>query len=59
MEEKTCQAIELPEGEFCGNCSTCNHYFPSKRDSQGRGYCGYYDTYYFPSDRNGCFNYSK
>lgn len=54
----------LPEGKFCGhNCSDgengCRYWFPNKRDGHGRQYCSYYDTYYFPYDRQGCLSYKE
>lgn len=51
---------KLPEGYFCGgNCADCVYYEPRNKDSNGRGYCNYYSTYYYPSERNGCFNYKE
>ncbi len=49
--------IELPQGRFCyctGNCTCCVYYEPSKKDSNGRGYCNWYNSYYYPSERQGC-----
>lgn len=56
--EKVCpQKIELPKGEFhSGNCNGCIHYYPQDRDSNGRGYCSHYDTYYYPRERGGCLS---
>ena len=52
--------VLIPEGSFCGgNCADCIYYEPRNKDSNGRGYCNYYSTYYYPSERNGCFNVSR
>lgn len=62
MEEKIrkIHSVYIPEGSFCGgNCSDCIYYEPRNRDSTGRGYCNYYNTHYYPSERNGCFNYKE
>lgn len=52
--------IRLPAGHFCGgNCSDCACYRPYEQDSTGRGYCTYYNTHYYPTERNGCFHYIR
>ncbi len=61
MEIKNKNAIpQLPCGEFCGgNCSgpnSCIYWNPHVRDNNGRQYCSYYDTYYYPNERNGCLS---
>ncbi|MBR6800876.1 MAG: hypothetical protein IKM61_03910 [Eubacteriaceae bacterium] len=58
--EKVNIKVEIPEGTFCGgNCSTCVHWERNNRDSNDRGYCSYYTTYYHPSERNGCINHEE
>ena len=63
MEEKNVVTldnhVQIPEGCFCGNCADCVYYEHRKQDSNGRGYCNYYGTHYYPSERNGCFNYKN
>lgn len=53
--------IVLPEGKFCGyNCTDgCIYWEPYKRDSNGRQYCNWYHTYYYPSERQGCLSFKK
>lgn len=47
--------IKIPAGTFCGgNCIGCAYYEPRNTDDSGRGYCNYYNTHYYPSERNGC-----
>ena len=59
-ENKKTINISIPEGCFCGgNCSDCAYSEARNRDSDGRGYCNYYNTHYYPSERNGCFNYRE
>lgn len=49
--------VKLPEGKFCsGNCSGCIYWNPYDKDANGRQYCSYYDTYYYPRERNGCLS---
>lgn len=50
---------QIPEGEFCGhNCADgCVYWRPSQKDSNGRQYCNYYDSYYYPRERQGCLSY--
>lgn len=51
------QCIEIPTGYFSsGNCIGCIYYYPNNRDSNGRSYCGWYDTYYYPRERGGCLS---
>jgi len=60
FEEKEQIKVAIPEGRFCGgNCADCAYYEPGNKDSTGRGYCNYYGTHYYPSERNGCFNYRQ
>ena len=62
MEEKKLteekKVVELPEGKLCsGNCADgCVYWEPYKKDSHGRQWCNWYDTYYYPSERNGCLS---
>ena len=51
--------ITIPKGMFCGNCSSCVHSNPYNKDNTGRQYCGYYGKYFFPNERNGCFNFKN
>ncbi len=52
--------VVIPEGKFCSNCADrCRYYYPSDRDSNGRAYCGYYESYYYPRERNGCLSYER
>lgn len=48
----------LPEGKFCsGNCSDgCIYWNPYDRDSNGRQYCSWYNSYFYPRERNGCLS---
>lgn len=57
-DNKKKETIELPCGQFCsGNCADgCRHWNPYDRDSNGRQYCGYYDRYFYPHERNGCLS---
>ena len=62
MNEKTTQTkrqITIPEGMFCGHrCDDgCAYWRPNKRDFNGRQYCSWYDTYYYPRERGGCLSY--
>lgn len=59
-EKKKTNIISIPKGCFSGgNCVDCAYYESHNRDSNGRGYCNYYNTHYYPSERNGCFNYRE
>lgn len=51
----------IPCGSFCGsdNCTECIYWDPNDRDSNGRQWCNWYDTYYFPRERNGCLSLKK
>ena len=52
--------VKLPKGTFCGgNCSDCRYWDRHKKDSNDRGYCYHYDTYYYPYERQGCLSYEK
>ena len=59
--EKTSGGIRIPKGEFCGcNCADdCIYWVPTDRDSDGRQYCSYYSSYYYPKERQGCFAYNS
>ena len=50
---------ELPDGKLCGhNCADgCIYWSPYDRDSNGRQYCSWYSTYYYPRERQGCLSY--
>ena len=47
--------ICIPKGAFGGNCSGCRYWEEDNRDSSGRAFCSYYDDWYYPSERRGCF----
>lgn len=56
-EELKCFELKLPEGFFSsGNCIGCKWFDPYDTDSNGRGMCHYYDTHYYPRERNGCLS---
>lgn len=57
--EKNINEINLPENRtLCsGNCANgCIYWVPNRRDSNGRQYCSWYDTFYYPYERNGCLS---
>lgn len=58
VQEEKQKIIVLPKGSFCsGNCADgCIYWVPQKRDSNGRQYCSWYDTHYYPYERNGCLS---
>ncbi len=47
--------ICIPKGTLGGNCSGCRYWEEYNRDSSGRAFCSYYDDWYYPSERRGCF----
>ena len=49
--------ICIPKGFFGGNCSV--HWEEYNRASDGRAHCSYYDNWYYPSERRGCFAYER
>ena len=52
-------AVKIPDGTFCydsGNCSTCVYFEARNTDSNGRGYCNYYGSHFYPSERQGCLS---
>ena len=53
--------VKIPCGCFCGyNCTDdCKYWAPYKKDSNGRQYCYWYETYYYPSERQGCLSHKK
>ena len=56
--EKT--QIKIPKGFFCERCDDkggCAYWRPEKKDSNGRQYCSWYDSYYYPRERQGCLSY--
>lgn len=57
MNEKK---IIITECKFCsGNCASpqeCIYWNPCDRDSNGRQYCSWYNTYYYPRERGGCLS---
>ena len=59
-EKKKMDSIAIPEGCFCGgNCADCKYYESRNKDSDGRGYCNWYNTHYYPSERNGCMSFKE
>ena len=50
---------KLPCGQFCAkNCADgCIYWNPYDRDKNGRQYCNYRRSYYYPHERNGCFSF--
>ena len=53
--------IKIPCGHFCENCGGkggCLYWVPQKKDNNGRQYCSYYGTYYYPTERNGCLSFT-
>lgn len=55
--EQKIEEIKLPCGEFSsGNCAGCIYWNPHDQDSNGRQYCSWYDSYYYPRERNGCLS---
>ena len=60
MEKTKDIKIELPQGYFCGgNYSDCRYFEYRNTDSNGRGYCNWYGTHYYPSERQGCLSYQR
>lgn len=58
--EKGVKLITIPAGSFCGgNCSDCVYWERNNRDSNDRGYCNHYGSYYHPSERQGCLSYER
>ena len=56
--EQKIEEIKLPCGEFCSNCADdCIYWNPYDRDSNGRQWCNWYNTYYYPRERQGCLSY--
>ncbi len=52
--------VKIPEGAFCGgNCSTCIYFEARNTDSNGRGWCNWYHSHYYPSERQGCLSYER
>lgn len=57
MEKNQVNEVKIPCGSFCsGNCVGCIYWCPQDRDSNGRQWCNWYDTYYYPTERNGCLS---
>lgn len=58
--QNTIKKVEIPEGYFCSdNCADCVYWERNNRDSNDRGYCSHYGSYYHPSERQGCGWYEK
>lgn len=60
-EMKKPEPIKLPCGQFCSRICTdnCKYWEPHKKDSNGRTYCYWYKTHYYPYERSGCLSYEK
>lgn len=60
-ETKTMSQMMIPPGCFSGsgNCSDCVYWERHNRDSNDRGYCNHYGSYYHPSERQGCGWYEE
>lgn len=58
-EKNAMKNAMIPAGEFCGyNCADgCIYWNPRDKDSNGRQYCSYYGSYYYPRERQGCLSY--
>lgn len=49
--------VKIPCGHFSsGNCVGCVYWNPRDKDSNGRDYCSWYQTYYYPRERGGCLS---
>jgi len=60
MNEKMLEnaVFEIPEGHFCSeNCSDCIYYERYTTRDDGRCWCNHYNSWYYPSERNGCGSY--
>lgn len=61
MKDTVKTEVKIPCGKMCGyNCADkggCAYWVPSKRDSNGRQYCSWYGSYYYPSERQGCLSF--
>lgn len=54
------EEIKLPCGEFCSNCGDgCIYWNPNDRDFNGRQWCSWYSSYYYPRERQGCLTFTK
>ena len=51
--------IELPAGNFSGNCGDCVYANFKDKDRWGRVWCDRRREYNFSEDRNGCFQYKR
>lgn len=60
-QQKKILKAEIPQGCFHGNdnCSDCIYWERNNRDSNDRGYCNHYGSYYHPSERQGCGWYEE
>lgn len=61
MKKQEIPQVKIPQGCFCGsgNCSDCVYWERHNRDSNDRGYCAHYGSYYHPSERQGCGWYEE
>ena len=53
-EEKR-ERIEFPCGHNCAD--GCIYWNPHDRDGNGRQWCSWYSSYYYPRERQGCLSY--
>lgn len=58
-ESKENNRVILPKEQLCGNnCADgCIYWSPHDRDSNGRQYCSWYESYYYPKERQGCLSF--
>ena len=57
QEHEKGNEVTIPHGCFHsgnGNCSDCVYWERYNRDSNDRGYCNHYGSYFHPSERQGC-----
>ena len=58
--KKETKTIKVPCGKLCSNCADgCIYWEPYNKNSSGRQYCSSLNSYYYPSERNGCFRFRK
>lgn len=60
-KDKQMKKIIMPKGSFCGhNCADgCIYWSPNDRDHNGRQYCSWYKSYYYPRERQGCLTFKN
>lgn len=55
------QCVEIPNGKLCGyNCADgCIYWNPYDKNDRGEQWCNWYNSYYFPRNRQGCMSFKK